>query len=104
MRKKWFHGSPDKIEGVIRRGACVSNARHFALFFALRHRQGDCYLYLMLLDHTVDLEQRVDVAGVADYVLARDTDFSERILLTEKIIAEIKAEGASEVTRLSGND
>jgi len=102
MKKEFYHGSPTKIDGPLRKGTCVSNARHNAVFFALRRRQGDCYLYVILLDHTTDLEQSVDTAGVVDYVLARDTQPSKRIVLTDEILAEIRAEGAAEVSRLLG--
>lgn len=103
MKKEFYHGSPTKIDGPIKKGTCVSSARHNSVFFALRRRQGDCYLYVMVLDHTTDLEQSVDSAGVVDYVLARDTQFSKCILLTDEILAEIRAEGVAEVSRLFGD-
>ena len=104
MKKPFFHGSPIKIDGQIRQGTCVSNSKSNALYFALRRRQGDCYLYILQVDPAVDLEQSFDAAGVMDYVLAHDTSYSECILVTDQVISECRAFGASEVARLLGQD
>jgi len=89
VKEQFFHGSAVCIDGPLLKGTCVSRSKYAALLFAQRRRKnGDCYIYTLLLDPAVDLE-RVD-AGAIDQVLARDTPFSERNLVTPQLIEECK--------------
>ncbi|HEY3855659.1 MAG TPA: hypothetical protein VGO67_14820 [Verrucomicrobiae bacterium] len=101
MKTQHFHGSSHSIDDLIAKGSCVSsdkgNALRFARF-AHGHTDGDCYIYVLMLDPTIDLEQSRDAVGTVDKVLVRDTPFSERILVTDDVIAECRA--ASQADRL----
>ena len=88
MKEQFFHGSAVSIEGPLRKASYVSRSRCNALIFAQRRREDVSYIYTLLLDPAVDLE-RVD-AGAIDQVLARDTPFSERNLVTPQLIEECK--------------
>lgn len=103
MTKEFFHGSSTNIDGVIKKGTCVTNQRYNALIFALRRRQTNCYLYVLQLDPAA-LESREDATGVIDCVLARDTPFAERILLTDDLIAEIRAQGVADGRKLLSDE
>ena len=88
----YFHGSKKLIKGLLAKGSCISPVKGNALRFALRHSRGrDCYIYVLQLNPK-DLEQRKDDAGAIDNKLVRATTFSERILVTDKLIAECSAE------------
>ena len=99
MRTPYYHGSPTFISGTLTKGTCVSSVKGNALRFARRYCRGDCYIYLLWLDTAADLEQHIDSAGTVDWVLVRDTPFCERILVTDKLLAECQA--ASEADGLS---
>jgi hypothetical protein len=86
----YFHGSPRLIDSPILKGNYVSRDRCTALRFARRRARGDCYIYVFLLEPEIDLEQKIDAAGIVDCVLVRDTPFSERILVTDKLIDECR--------------
>src|SRR5260221_312800 len=97
MKKAYYHGSSTHIDGPLSEGSYVSSAKCNALIFARRRCQGNCYIYVVQVDPAVDLQQRVN-AGTVDWVLARDIAFSERILVTDELIAECKV--ASEAAGL----
>jgi hypothetical protein len=94
MKTAYFHGSACFIESCLSKGTCVSSDKKNALWFARfahGHTEGDCYIYVLLLDPAIDLEQSMDRAGTIDWLLIRDTPFSERILVTDNVIAESRA-------------
>jgi hypothetical protein len=101
MKKKYFHGSSIDIQGSLQKGTCVSSSKSNALIFARRRQRGNCYIYTLLLDPAVDLKQHVDAVETVDYVLARDTPFSERIVVTDQVIAKCKAVRAADIADLS---
>jgi hypothetical protein len=103
MKTPYFHGSSIDIQTPLRKGTCVSLSKANALLFAQRRRandQAECYVYMLLLDREADLERHEDGAGVVDYVLRRDTDFFEQILVTPEVIAKCKEEVAADLAAL----
>jgi len=94
MKARYFHGSPRFVDGFLSKGTCVSSDKSNALWFARfahGHTGSDCYVYVLVLDPAIDLEQKTDAVGTVDLVLTRDTPFSERILVTDKVITECRA-------------
>ncbi len=90
MKQTYYHGSSTCIDGMIWKGTCVSIEKCNALTFARRRGQGVCYIYSMVLDSAADLE-RHEEAGIVDWRLVRNTAFSERVVVTDELIAECKA-------------
>ena len=96
MKDRYYHGSPDFIESTVLldQGTCVTSSKANALSFAQRRKKKDApsYIYSVLLDPATDIERRTDPAGVVDRVLVRATPFEERILVTDALKVECKAE------------
>jgi len=89
----YFHGGPELITGLLDKGTCVTSEKGNAAKFARRYSRGkDCYIYVLELDPTRDLELSRDSTGVIDKKLASAMPFTERILVTDKLIAECKAQ------------